>query len=208
MAIKELTTRIQLKYDTYANWSNTSKVGEGGNLILKPGEIGICYLPVATAAGFSSSEPAILFKIGDGTHTYTELDWCSGLAADVSSWAKAANKPTYTADEISNLDSYISAMFQDTDTQYRIVEIKSNDLVTGYKLQAKVNGGTFSDIAGMPTIDIKTDAEINALITAALNSNAYLQKQQGVEHAGKFLVIGDDGNITTRAIPVYDGSVS
>ena len=32
--------------------------------------------------------------------------------------------------------------------------------------------------------------------------------QLAIEHAGKFLVIGDDGNITTRAIPVYDGSVS
>jgi hypothetical protein len=43
---KILNTRVQLKYDSYANWTSTT-LGEdkGANFILKTGEIGICYLP-------------------------------------------------------------------------------------------------------------------------------------------------------------------
>lgn len=41
-------------------------------------------------------------------------------AADVYSWAKAANKPTYSATEITGLADYISGEIQDTDTQYKL----------------------------------------------------------------------------------------
>ena len=47
MAIeKVLNTRVQLKYDSYANWtSETLGDGKGAKFVLKAGEIGICYLP-------------------------------------------------------------------------------------------------------------------------------------------------------------------
>ena len=46
MAEKELKTRIQLKYDSYANWSSTTLGdGKGANLVLKLGEVGICAIP-------------------------------------------------------------------------------------------------------------------------------------------------------------------
>lgn len=47
-----------------------------------------------------STPPAVLLKVGDGTRRFSELPWASGLAADVYSWAKEANKPTYTASEV------------------------------------------------------------------------------------------------------------
>ena len=30
---------------------------------------------------------------------------------------------------------------------------------------------------------------------------------QGISHSGEFLVVGDDGNVTTQSLPLYDGSV-
>lgn len=35
-----------------------------------------------------------------------------------------------------------------------------------------------------------------------------LNKNQGSENAGKFLVVGDDGNVVTADLPLYDGGVN
>jgi hypothetical protein len=88
-------------------------------MVPKNGEICICVVPAS--AGAVVQEPAILFKVGDGTTTWEKLAWVSAQAADVYSWAKAATKPSYTADEISGLASYISGKVQDTNTKYQIV---------------------------------------------------------------------------------------
>lgn len=88
MAIKELLTRIALKYDTYANWTNpNSAEGKGKNLVLLKGEIGICEIP--SANGDSNVAPTVLFKVGDGTKTFENLPWASAKAADVYDWAKS-----------------------------------------------------------------------------------------------------------------------
>lgn len=92
MAIKELQTRIALKYDSYENWTKTqpddSKVG--ANLVLLKGELGICEIPSDFSAnGDSRVMPTVLFKVGDGTKKFHELPWASAKAADVYSWAKS-----------------------------------------------------------------------------------------------------------------------
>lgn len=86
MADKILKTRISLKYDALNAW-------EQSTLILNKGEVAIATIPVADA--FKKQLPPVMFKVGDGTHTFSELDWASGLAADVHGWAKAANRPAY-----------------------------------------------------------------------------------------------------------------
>jgi hypothetical protein len=83
MAIKELQTRIALKYDSYSAWTTSP----GKDLILLKGEIGICEIP-ADLAGITTA-PTVLFKIGDGKSTFENLTWASALAADVFAWAKA-----------------------------------------------------------------------------------------------------------------------
>jgi hypothetical protein len=88
MAIKELLTRIALKYDTYANWTDpNSAEGKGKNLVLLKGEIGICEIPSANSD--SNVAPTVLFKVGDGTKTFENLPWASAKAADVYDWAKS-----------------------------------------------------------------------------------------------------------------------
>ena len=100
MATKTFNTRICNKIDTFANWTKNDPV-------LLKGEIGIAVVPASTGA--VKQEPAILIKIGDGTKKFSELEFVSGKAADIYDWAKAANKPTYKAAEISGLADYISS---------------------------------------------------------------------------------------------------
>lgn len=168
MAEKTLQTRIQLKYDTWANWNSTA----GKAVVLKKGEL--AFVEVSAATGEVSQVPSILMKVGDGVKTFENLPWVKATAADVFPWAKAENKPTYSASEISGLETFIKGLAdKDTDTQYQLVEVKTNNVVTGYKLQSKFKGGTFADISGSPVIDIMTNAEVNALIDTKLNGKNF-----------------------------------
>jgi hypothetical protein len=84
MAIKELKTRIALKYDSYSAWTTAP----GKDLVLLKGELGICYIGDTTPE--SHVVPTVLFKVGDGTKTFEALPWASAKAADVYNWAKAS----------------------------------------------------------------------------------------------------------------------
>lgn len=86
MAEKILKTRIQLRYDSLANWTKNDP-------ILKAGEIAIATIPAAAPA--NKQLPPVMFKVGNGTSKFSELDWASALAADVYNWAKASARPTY-----------------------------------------------------------------------------------------------------------------
>lgn len=133
MAIsKTLNTRIQLKYDTLANWTSNDPT-------LKAGEVAIVEIPANTGA--SQKEPIILMKVGDGTKTFTQLDYIGAYAIDVYSWAKAASKPEYAANEIKNLASFVQAnQIADTNTKYQL--IKNSDY--SYSLQSKELNGTWA----------------------------------------------------------------
>lgn len=48
-------------------------------------------------------------------------------------------------------------------------------------------------------------AAVTAVQPDALS--AYQTKEIGIASAGQFLVVGDDGMITTRVMPTYDGEV-
>lgn len=90
---KRLKTRIQLKYDTLANWNAVANT-----FIPKKGEI--CFVEIPTGNGTATTAPTVLFKVGNGETTWGALKWGSALAADVYAWAKAASKPSYTASEV------------------------------------------------------------------------------------------------------------
>lgn len=107
MAIEQiLNTRIQLKYDSFANWSKH-------NPVLKAGEVAIAYLTTtdAVAPGQGDSQHPILFKVGPGN--FNDLPWASALAADVHSWAKKneAEFKTWVKGliEVTDIDAYSKA---------------------------------------------------------------------------------------------------
>lgn len=140
---KVFQTRIQLKYDTYANW-------KANNPILKAGEMAI-----ATVASGDRNDlhnlPNIILKVGDGTNHYNDLNFVSGLAADVHEWAKANTKPSYTANEISGLTDYIAANSDfDTDTQYQLVAVTGATYKYQLQSRAFANGawGEWADVDG------------------------------------------------------------
>lgn len=88
MAVKELQTRIQLKYDTYANWTTN-------NPTLLAGEVAIATIdvdsnPASTEADHIQNPPTVLFKVGPGA--FNSLQWVSAKAADVHSWAKKSEE--------------------------------------------------------------------------------------------------------------------
>ena len=106
MADHVLETKIQLRYGTYSQWMNS-------DIILMQGEAAICAFPnnrvIETLSNSrpENTPPAIGIKIGDGTHYFSELPWVQAIAADVYNWAKASYKPSYTAQEIEGLQSFV-----------------------------------------------------------------------------------------------------
>ena len=58
------------------------------NPVLLKGELAAEIVNVTGTTENSNPVPEILFKIGDGTHTYTELNYVQAKAADVYAWAK------------------------------------------------------------------------------------------------------------------------
>lgn len=153
MPDKILNTRIALRYDTYENWMSST-------VILKRGEVAIATIPTGDTSGSSQHLPAVLMKVGDGNHTFKDLKWTQAVAADVPTWAKQANKPTYTATEITGLSDFISGEIQDTDTQYTLVK-GANDYE--WKLMSRAKGEeAYTNLVATLTIPDKT-ADITAL---------------------------------------------
>lgn len=138
---KTLQTRIQLKYDSLSAWNSCDKK-------LLKGEIAIAYIPSdgTSLPDGTVAKPQLLMKVGDGESTFSQLNYVSGYAADVYNWAKAPNKPTYTAGEINGLLEYIEEHSDiDSDTQYQLVKVEGSEY--NYKLQSKPLNGEWADVA-------------------------------------------------------------
>lgn len=152
-----LKTRIQLKYDTLANWSKTDVAGKGGNLVLKSGEVGFVQVPTGATAE-QVIPPAILMKVGDGTTAFKDLPWVSGAAADVYPWAKAATKPSYNYSEIKNTPT--------------IPSVGNGSLTIKVGANGTTNGtGSFTanqSTAGTITLPVYTKEEVDAKVVGAV----------------------------------------
>lgn len=146
MATKTFNTRLQLKYDTYENWTTNDSV-------LLAGEAAVCVVPADSNTGLN--EPAVLMKIGDGTSNFSQLSWISGLAANVASNLTGAN-PTLPATSITGLEDFIAGEIQDTNTTYQLVRVSD----TSFKLQSR-------ETSSSPWVDVST---INITYTLAEGS--------------------------------------
>lgn len=169
---KTFNTRIQLKYDTWQNWNSTA----GKAVVLKQGELAIVFVPGETNSAQTTSEPAVLMKVGDGTTKFENLPWTQAKAADVYSWAKAATKPTYSANEISGLDAYISGKVQDTNTKYQIVQDETDGHII--KLQSQELGQS-----GWTTVDTITIPDNDTKYTLATGTTNGTVKFNGTDVA-------------------------
>ena len=216
--------RLSLKYDTLANWNTSS-------LVLNAGEVGIAVISDSktlnrdTAQTPDNTPPAIALKVGDGTHTFSQLPWLQAIAGDVYAWAKAATKPTYTASEISDLSNYISGQIKDTDTQYKItldgttVKLMSKNkgetddkyaVASSFTLPAyTLTGGTANGTVSFNGADVAVTGLKSAAYT---ESSAYATAAQGTkaETAVQSITVGGinqekkDGVVALPAYPTVD----
>ena len=155
MANKTFNTRLKLKYDTYTNWHTK-------NPVLLAGELAICVVPADSNQ--VTNEPTVLMKCGDGTSTFNELGWISGLSADVYGWAKSKNKPTYSANEITGLADYISGEIQDTNTVFKL-ESDAENSRKFYLYSKEING----EWGAMPVSTITIPETVYTLATGSAN---------------------------------------
>lgn len=212
MATKTLKTRIQLKYDTYKNWTENNPTPLSGEL---------CVVVVPAEAGAVVQEPALLLKVGDGTTDFNHLSFVGGIAADIYDWAKAENKPTYKAEEITGIDTYISEYVNeqmgisvDTDTQYKIVPVDGN--AYQYRLMSKSKADTeyttevavidipkYDDtvLAGRVTA-VETLVGTTAVATQIANAIAALDLANTYDAKGAAAAV--QGNTTTTVKGVED----
>lgn len=154
MAEKILNTRIQLKYDTYANWTTN-------NPILKKGEMAIATIEAGDTEKVNSvTPPQVLIKVGDGTTNYNALPFASGMAADVYSWAKKSE---------ADFKKWVGTDI-DTDTQYKIVKKSTNSetKIDTYELQSKAKGT--SAWTKVNEFNLHTNDSVNKLISDAITA--------------------------------------
>lgn len=151
---KTLNARVQCKWDTLENWGKPA----AQNLVLKQGEIGFIYVPKDDA---TQQEAAVLFKVGDGVSKFSALPVGQAAAADVYSWAKASTKPTYTANEISNLDTYISGKV----ATYQVIQ----DTTDGHKFMLQTKTPDATSWTTISTITIPDNDTKYTLTTGKTN---------------------------------------
>lgn len=102
--IKEIKTRVALRTGDYAYWTT----GAGKDIELYKGEVCVCTL--AENTGKVVNAPTVLFKVcHENGKKFADLDWVSGLAADVYGWAKATE-----AEHIA----WLKTNHADLDTRY------------------------------------------------------------------------------------------
>ena len=202
MAIKELQTRIALKYDSYANWSKTDVADKYGNLVLLSGEIGICEIPVTNAD--SNVAPTVLFKVGGAKYpeghdkagqlmAFKDLPWASAKAADVYGWAKK------TEAEFTTWLSETAAFATDAEVDAirealaaRIAELEGQ--FTGNdSVDAKIAKAKSEAIAAAAT-DATTKAN-----TAEGNAKAYTDTAIGTASVPAVGAEGDENYVPAKA---------
>lgn len=94
--MSNINAKFLLRIDTYENWTKAP----GMNKVLDPGEIGLCE--ILAGSNEATTAPTVLFKVGDGTHKFHELNWASALAADVHAWAKES--ALFVAEDTENAE--------------------------------------------------------------------------------------------------------
>lgn len=117
---KILNTRLQLKYDTLANWNSST-------FIPKKGEACIVEVPTGTSVTGVVNPPAIMIKVGNGTDKFSALPWTAATAADVYTWAKKNQLPVEVVDNgTGTFVTDVVGAWDATNNKYTLTLSRSN----------------------------------------------------------------------------------
>ena len=156
MANKTISVQYKLRGDTLDNLQAANKVYGVNEPI-------VVLVPADTDAG---TKAATLLKLGDGTTAFNDLPYITALAGDVPDWAKAATKPEYAANEIKNLDTYISGKVQDTDTQYKLEQDATDPHILILSAKA-LDDADYTEVVRITTADTTYTAADGAVTVDA-----------------------------------------
>lgn len=181
---KILNTRIQLKYDTLANWNAST-------FNLKKGEIALVEVP--TVEG-STLQP-IMFKVGVGDKKFSDLDWASAKAADVYGWAKKpqAEFETYVKGLVNTglLGDYY------TKTEIDALLKAITDAASALAGRVEALEGNYDVDKKLSVVISELEGKINAVDTGVMN----------VTGANAISVTGDDEKAVSLVIDADAGNV-
>ena len=183
MAEKILNTRIQLKYDTLANWNAST-------FNLKKGEIALVEVPTVEGA---TLQP-VMFKVGVGDKKFSELDWASAKAADVYAWAK---KPQV------EFEAYVKGLVNTDLLKDYYTKAEIDALLKAITDAASALAGRVSALEAKYDVDKKLsvviselEAKIAAVDTGVMSvAGANAIKAEGDDAVSISLVLDNSGNV-------------
>lgn len=181
---KTINVQYKLRGDTLANL-------EAANKVYGVNEPIVVLVPADTDAG---TKAATLLKLGDGTTAFNDLPYITALAGDVPDWAKAATKPEYAANEIKNLDTYISGKVQDTDTQYKLEQDATDPHILILSAKALADAD-YTEVVRITTADTTYTAADGAVTVDAdaktIGVNVSAEADNGLEKKADGLYVKD-----------------
>lgn len=160
--------KIRLLVKSYSEWNNET------NSVYVPGRGEVCIVTVPASTYAVANEPAVLFKVGDGSSTFAQLGYSSALAADVYSWAKQEHLLWNDLNQefLNSLKTYV----QSNGVQYKISS--NGDGTDQWKLQKSVDGGTtWSDVSNSVNIDISR--KVTGVLTGANGTAKIFNESDG-----------------------------
>ena len=164
MAEKVIQTRIINKHGALADWLTSTTV-------LKEGEIALAYVETTKpdGQGGTYTVPTYLMKVGDGTNTFSGLEWVAAPASDVYEWAKKANlalSDIPMADVKTNLQD---TFYTESEIDGKISTI--NTAINGKAASSHVHGSITNDgKLGTASRVVVTDGNKNITVSSAITT--------------------------------------
>lgn len=141
MSQNTIYTRLQLKYDSYTNWTTV-------NPTLLSGEVAIAKLVNDVTIPVNEQKNApVLFKVGPGA--FNDLPWASALAADVYAWAKQTEEEFTTWVNARIQHPVLSVVDPDVATKKFITKIEVSD----HTITVTRSNVDWADVENKPDFD-------------------------------------------------------